>query len=106
MAELCYTVSATLPDAKLAQTWLSWLRDQHIAEVLAGGATGAEVVQMDGTPYTYEVRYRFPSREVFQRYEQEHAPRLRAEGLALFPIEKGVVYRRSLGESLMVFTTG
>jgi hypothetical protein len=100
MAEVCYTVAATFADAGLTEAWLHWLREGHIASVLAGGATCAEILLMDGTPHSYEVRYRFPSREAFQRYEQEHAPRLRAEGLRLFPVEKGVSYRRSLGEVL------
>jgi hypothetical protein len=100
MARLCYTVAATFADAELADAWLRWLRDGHIAEVLAGGAADAEIVRMDGTPHSYEVRYHFPSREVFQRYEQEHAPRLRTDGLRLFPPERGVIYRRSIGEVL------
>jgi hypothetical protein len=34
---------------------------------------------------------------MFEDYERDHAPRLRAEGLRLFGPEKGAVYRRSLG---------
>src|SRR5262249_30595736 len=94
---LLYTVGATFTESALAEEWLRWLRAGHIAEVLAGGATFAEIVRMDGTPHSYEVRYRFPSREAFARYEQQHAPQLRAEGLRLFPPEKGVSYRRTVG---------
>ncbi len=103
MSEVLYTVAVTFRDASLAEQWLRWLRGGHIADVIAGGATSAEIVRMDGTEQSYEVRYRFPSREVFARYEQDHAPRLRAEGLSLFPVEKGVSYRRSLGESIGTF---
>ena len=98
MAETLYTVAATFTDALLAEHWLRWMYDGHIAEVIAGGASSAEIVQLDGAPLSFEVRYRFPSRAAFNRYEQEHAPRLRAEGLKLFPPEKGVTYRRTLGE--------
>jgi hypothetical protein len=100
MAEVSYTVAVTFTDAALSEEWLRWLREGHIADVLAGGATSAAIVKMDGAPLSFEVRYRFPSREVFAQYEQQHAPRLRAEGLTLFPPEKGVTYRRTLGEIL------
>lgn len=97
MNEIAYTVAVTFRDKALAHEWLAWLRGGHVAEVLAGGATSAEIIAMDGAETAYEIRYRFPSRASFEKYEREHAPRLRAEGLALFPVEKGVVYRRSLG---------
>jgi hypothetical protein len=97
---LLYTVAVTFADEALAEAWLRWLREGHVADVMAGGAIAAEIVHMDGGPHAYEVRYRFPTREVFARYEVEHAPRLRAEGLRLFPTEKGVTYRRTVGVGL------
>jgi dipeptidase E len=97
LAEVAYTVTASFRDAATAQEWLRWLRGGHIAEVLAGGATLAEIVAVDGDELAYEIRYRFSSAEAFARYEREHAPRLRAEGLRLFPPERGVTYRRSTG---------
>jgi hypothetical protein len=101
MGEICYTVGATFHDVAIAEQWLRWLREGHIAEVMAAGATDAEIVRMDGMTHGFEVRYRFPSREAFARYEAEHAPRLRPEGLRLFPPEKGITYRRTVGESLL-----
>jgi hypothetical protein len=98
MPEITYTVAVTFANANLVEPWLRWLRQGHIAEVLAGGATSAEIVALDAPTNGFEVRYRFPSREVFQTYESDHAPRLRAEGLRLFPSEKGVQFRRSVGE--------
>ncbi len=95
--EIAYTVAVTFADAGLVEPWLRWLRDGHLAAVLAGGANRGEVVALDGPAPAFEVRYRFPSREVFERYEREHAPGLRAEGLRLFPADKGVSYRRSVG---------
>jgi hypothetical protein len=97
MPEISYTVAVTFTDAGLAESWLRWLHEGHIAEVLAGGATSAEVVRLDTPANAYEVRYRFPSRSDFESYERDHAPRLRAEGLSLFPVEKGVSYRRAVG---------
>jgi 4-carboxymuconolactone decarboxylase len=96
-AAITYTVAAPFADRALVEPWLHWLREGHIAEVLAGGACSDEVVALDEPAGAYEVRYQFPSREVFRRYEREHAPRIRAEGLRLFPPEKGVNYRRTVG---------
>jgi len=95
--ELTYTVGVTFSDKAMARNWVEWLETGHVADVLAGGATSAELVQLDDPPLAWEVRYRFPSRTVFERYLAEHAPRLRAEGLARFPVERGVSYRRSVG---------
>lgn len=97
MPVIAYTVTATFPDGILADEWLRWLRQGHLAEVLAGGATRAEVVALDTPAHAFEVRYHFPSREALEKYEREHAPLLRAEGLRLFPVEKGIHYRRSTG---------
>jgi hypothetical protein len=97
MSEIAYTVAATFTDTTVAEAWLGRLRMGHIAEVLAGGATRAEIVALDGPGHAYEIHYRFPSREAFARYELECAPRLRAEGMSLFPHERGVTYRRSVG---------
>ena len=103
MPEIIYTVTATLPDANLAQQWLAWLRGGHIADVLAGGATSAEIIALDQPEITFEVRYRFPDRHAFDRYEQEIAPRLRAQRLKRFPAEKGISYWRSVGEVVNAF---
>jgi hypothetical protein len=106
MSELTYTVGVTFITPALAKEWIAWLDGGHIADVMAGGATSAEIVQLDEPPLAYEVRYRFPSRTAFERYLAEHAPRLRAEGLARFPVEKGVTYRRSVGVIRNQFSAG
>jgi Domain of unknown function (DUF4286) len=87
----------------MVEAWLHWLREGHIGAVLAGGALDAEIVALDAPTTTYEVRFHFPSREAFEKYEREHAPRLRADGLRLFHVEKGVIYRRSIGVILDKF---
>ncbi|MCH2134139.1 MAG: DUF4286 family protein [Phycisphaerales bacterium] len=92
-----YTVSAEFPDESLASEWLHWLRDGHIDEVLAAGATSAEIVRLDEAVTAFEIRYVFPDRETFKRYEDDHAPRLRAEGVERFPEARGVQYDRSTG---------
>lgn len=98
---IAYTVTVTFDDPKVADEWIAWLRDEHLAEVIAGGVLDAEVIRFDQalqTPCRGEVRYHFASREALEIYERDHAPRLRAEGLKRFPPERGLVYARSLGE--------
>jgi len=103
MTPFRYTVAVSLPDEETAERWLRWLRDGHVAEVLAGGAMAAEIVRCDAPAIEFEVRYDFPSRDAFDRYEREHAPRLRAVALRLFPSEHGIHYHRSTGIVLDVF---
>jgi hypothetical protein len=98
MPVVAYTVYATFTDTVLASEWLRWLTERHIADVLSAGARDAEIIQLDGPAQSFEIRYHFASREAFARYERDHAPRLRAEGLERFPPEKGVSYARTVGE--------
>lgn len=93
-----YTVTATFAERAVALEWLRWLTNGHVAEILAAGATNVEITILDGPDLAVEVRYHFDSRAAFAEYEQLHAPRLRAEGLRLFPPERGIGYRRSTGE--------
>jgi hypothetical protein len=103
VAKITYTVAASFADAAVADEWLTWLRAGHVADVLAGGAARAEIVALDGPGREFEVRYEFPSRAALDTYLEQHAPRLRAEGLARFPPERGVSYRRSVGEVVAAF---
>ena len=98
MPEIRYTIACTFTDSATVARWLDWLRTGHVAAVIAGGATSAEVVAVDGTPHAMEVVYRFPNRSAFERYEREFAPALRAEGQQLFPAASGIEYRRTVAE--------
>ena len=84
-------------DSQLADRWVSWLLEEHLQDVIAAGAESAELVKLDSEPLIYEVRYAFISREAFDQYENDHAPKLRAEGLKRFPLELGLKYRRTTG---------
>ena len=101
MSEIAYTVACTFTDPEVAEAWVAWLRDGHLADVCAGGAIDARAVKMDGPQIRYEARYRFASRQAFDAYERDHAPRLREEGLAKFPLELGLTYERTVGEILI-----
>lgn len=94
--QVAYTVRATFPDLATADEYIGWLTGGHIAQVLAAGASGATLVRLDGQPPRVEVRYRFPTRGIFDRYEREHAPALRADGAARFG-GRNVSFERTLG---------
>ena len=103
-----YTLTATFDHTAVADEWIAWLRDEHLAEVLAAGALDAEVIRVDSPdqpadqPVRCEVRYHFASRQSFAAYERDHASRLRAEGLKRFPPERGVRYERRTGVQAFV----
>jgi hypothetical protein len=84
--------------ADLAVEWLDWLTDGHLADVLAAGALSADVIRVSGPELRYEVHYRFADSKSFAQYERDHAHRLRAEGLARFPPERGLHYERWTGD--------
>ncbi len=104
-----YVVRCDFREALAKVGFLGWLRERHVADVCAAGAENAELVELDPSPewpHAIEIRYRFSSRDAFERYEREHAPRLRAEGLAeaarlgLEP-GQGIVMTRTTGEVLV-----
>ena len=95
---IAYSVTCTFQNESLAREWIEWIETEHLGEVIAAGAIDAEVVILDGNPMRCEARYHFASREQFNIYEREHAPRLRNEGLKKFPLTRGMSYVRSMGE--------
>lgn len=101
---IAYTVVAEFDDAQVLREWLEWLKNGHLADVCASGATDAEALDLGGVSqggrmvHRGEARYHFATQEDFSAYERHHAPRLRAEGLRRFPEQRGVRYRRSVGQ--------
>lgn len=95
---IVYGVRCTFADPEVADRWATWIVERHLADVCAAGAMHAELVRFDGAPVVMEARYRFDTREAYERYLANDAPRLRAEGLALFPLELGLSYERSVAE--------
>ena len=94
-----YTVHAQFDAPDVAAEWVAWLKDGHFADVMKGGALEAMVVQLE--PLKLEARYLFADRAAFTKYEQETAPKLRAEGLSKFPATRGVRMSRSMGDVLI-----
>ncbi|OYU83447.1 MAG: hypothetical protein CFE24_11350 [Flavobacterium sp. BFFFF2] len=94
-----YNVTINI-DQTVEQTWLSWMQNKHIAEVLATGLfQQARMVkiktdQADGST-SYAVQYTADSMDDLDQYYREHAPRLREEGLQLFG-DKMLAFRTEL----------
>ena len=102
MTRIAYTVTATLPDAQTADTYIESLHDGHIDAVIAGGAHSATVVRREpepgsAGPVQVEVRYLFSTRELFDRYIEHYAPALRADGLKRFGSVRGITFSRRTG---------
>lgn len=96
---LVYSVIATLPDAGAAAEYVAWLTGGHTRAVIAGGAASAEVVRVEepAEPVRVESRYVFASRADYDRYLRDHAPALRADGMARFGTGRGVTFERRIG---------
>ncbi len=100
MTRICYMVVATLPDENTEAEYVSWLEDGHVDAVISHGAHSAMIVKLEpkeGRPRVM-TQYIFTTRPGFDRYVAEHAPALRADGLRRFPLERGIVFERTVGE--------
>ena len=99
MSQIAYTVTATLPDNATCSEYIAWLFDGHVDAVLAGGAICANVVRIDrpAEPIRVQTCYVFPSQEALDAYTQDHAPSLRANGLARFGPDRNVSFERTIG---------
>ncbi len=103
MSGYYYEVCATFTDSALADEWLKWMGDEHIADLLKAGALSGRAVRLDAehssesTVTRLVAQYEFKDRAAFDAYIRDHAPRLRAEGLKRFPADQ-VSYQRRAGE--------
>ncbi len=82
---IVYEVRAEV-EAEVAEAYRHWL-EPHIREILAiPGFMHAELHAEDGGDgrAVWTVRYHLESRDALEQYLADHAPRLRAEGLARF----------------------
>jgi hypothetical protein len=105
-----YVVRTSIDDGRVFDAYVGWLRDSHIGDVCASGARDADLLVMDvpqGEPFVVEEHFRFVSREAYEKFEREQAPRLRQLGIAelsrlgvgLEP-GRGVSIQRSTGMAL------
>ena len=101
MARVAYTVTATLPDEPTRDRYEQWLMGGHVQAVVAAGASFAQVIRLTDRPLTVQTRYEFTSEAAYEGYLLDHAPRLRAEGLAAFgDVKPAVIFRREVGTIL------
>ena len=96
---ILYNVTINIHES-VHDEWMHWIQHKHIADVLATGKfTSARMVKvlvdedMGGT--TYSIQYCAENREMLERYYEEDAPRLRAEGAALWG-DKMLAFRTEL----------
>lgn len=98
---MLYQVTATLPDARTAAEYVAWLEDGHVDQVVTrGGAHSAMIVRLDDAPGARPrvmTQYVFSTRALFDRYVQDFAPALRADGVRRFG-DRGVAFERVVGE--------
>jgi hypothetical protein len=106
MSQISYDVTCRVPGESKALEWLTWLKDEHVKEVIKCGARKADIIRFDddGKPgVLFQIRYFFDTRESLETYLEEHAPRLRDDGIKRFPPEQGFLYERHTGELLFTF---
>lgn len=95
-----YAVRTRFTDHAVRREFIDWLEHGHLAAVVEAGALSAELVELEppadapDAPADVESRYRFASREAYERYAAGPALPLRADGLARFPAERGVTMTR------------
>lgn len=96
---ILYNVTINIHES-VHDKWMNWMQEKHINEVLATGKfTSARLVkvlveeEMGGV--TYAIQYTTDSKETLERYYNEDAERLRAEGAKLFG-DKMLAFRTEL----------
>lgn len=100
VTRVAYIVTASLPEQATLDRYVAWLHPSHTALVQQAGATKAEVIVLSDPPLHVQARYEFTDQPALDRYLRDHAPRLRAEGLAAFPLSSGITFRREIGTIL------
>jgi len=86
--EVVYSVTLHVQDDVMTE-WTAWMLGSHIPEVMATGCFEAYEMRRQlepGVPgrTTFEIRYLCASMDTYQRYQEEHAPRLQAAHSARF----------------------
>jgi hypothetical protein len=100
-----YAVRSRFTNHEVRAEFIAWLSDGHLADVVNAGALDAELVELEAEgadePGDVESRYHFASRAAFEAYAAGPAVALRAEGMAKFPPERGIVMTRVFARSLV-----
>lgn len=79
-----YNVTINI-DADIHESWVKWMREVHIPEMLATGkfykALMTRVMTTEDTGITYSVQYTTQTKAELQKYYDEDAERLRSKSL-------------------------
>lgn len=83
---IIYNVTITI-DPEIHQEWLRWMCEEHIPAVMATGLFSEHRmvrVLTDNEETTYAVQYTCADMATYERYREQHAPRLQAETQARY----------------------
>jgi len=84
---IVYNVTVNI-DHGAHDEWLRWMRDTHIPDVMATGlfmwSRMYRVLADDEGGTTYAIQYSCADMAAYERYRDEHAPRLQVETQRLF----------------------
>lgn len=87
MARIIYNVTVNI-DQEVHDEWLQWMRETHIPDVMATGlfleSRMHRVLADDEGGITYAVQYTAMDMAHYERYRDEHAPRLQADAHARY----------------------
>lgn len=79
---IIYNVTVNI-DHDAHDAWVAWMQEEHIPEVMATGlfveSRMYKVLAEDVGGITYAIQYTAPDMAHYERYRDEHAPRLQAE---------------------------
>lgn len=79
-----YQVDIQLADTSIKDNYLTWL-SKHVNEMLElEGFQSAQVLANSEHPLHLSIRYQVSSRDLLEHYFQNHASKMRAEGIRLF----------------------
>ena len=106
--QFLYSVRSRFANEAVRAEFVEWLAHGHLADVVRAGALHAELVLLEPAPDAavgavgdVESRYHFASREAYEKDAAGPAVALRAEGLAKFPPERGIVMTRGFAHSVV-----
>jgi hypothetical protein len=84
---IVYNVTVNI-DHEVHDTWLEWMKEVHIPDVMATGlfteSRMFRVLAEDEGGLTYAVQYTAADMAHYERYRDEHAPRLQADAQAMY----------------------
>ena len=79
---IIYNITVSI-DHEVQEEWLQWMKEVHIPDVMSTGLfienKILRVLNVDDTGATFSIQYTALNMQDYERYQQEHAPRLQAE---------------------------